>query len=205
MTDGIMLGPGEGRRIVGGALDATVKSTMDAPALTSSFEMVIPPGYDVGAHVHAHGEEVFYVVEGELDLLAFEPMDRGNPDWRAWESSSGKRFMHGGAGAFMFVPENTPHAFANTTSRPVRMFFQSSVPGGHENYFDELMQLLRRSDGKPDPKDVAALRLRYDIEQLTPLSASRAPDPAPDAPPETDAPPATSDGAHKHHHNHAHD
>jgi oxalate decarboxylase/phosphoglucose isomerase-like protein (cupin superfamily) len=179
MTDGIMLGPGEGRRIVGGALDATVKSTMDAPALTSSFEMVIPAGYDVGAHVHAHGEEVFYVVEGELDLLAFEPLDRDHPDWHQWESSSGRRFLHGGPGAFMFVPENTPHAFANPTSGPVRMFFQSSVPGGHENYFDELMHLLRRSDGKPDPKDVAALRRRYDIEQLTPLSA---------APPPADAP-----------------
>ena len=89
MTDGIMLGPGEGRRIVGGALDATVKSTISSPALTSSFEMVIPPGYDVGAHVHAHGEEVFYVIEGELDLLAFEPLDRGQPDWHEWESLSG--------------------------------------------------------------------------------------------------------------------
>jgi mannose-6-phosphate isomerase-like protein (cupin superfamily) len=189
MTDGIMLGPGEGRRIAGGALDATVKSTMDEPALTSTFEMVIPPGYDVGAHVHAHGEEIFYVVEGELDLLAFEPMDRNNPDWREWESRSGRRFMHGGAGAFMFVPENTPHAFANTTDRPVKMFFQSSVPGGHENYFDELMQLLRRSDGQPDPKDIVALRQRYDIEQLTPLFSG-----APPAPP---APPAAGE---QHHH-----
>lgn len=166
-----MLGPGQGRRIKGGALDATVKSTMDAPALTSSFEMIIPAGYDVGAHVHAHGEEVFYVVQGELDILAFEPMDRSEPDWHRWESRSGRRFLHGGPGAFMFVPENTPHAFANRTDKPVKMFFQSSVPGGHENYFEELMQLLRRSDGRPDPKDVAELRRRYDIEQLTPLSA----------------------------------
>ena len=171
MSEGIMLMPGEGRRIKGGALDATIKSTMDAPALTSSFEMIIPAGYDVGAHVHAHGEEVFYVVEGELDILAFEPLDRAQPDWHQWESRSGKRFLHGGPGAFMFVPENTPHAFANQTGKPVKMFFQSSVPGGHENYFDELMQLLRRSDGSPDAKDVAQLRERYDIEQLTPLSA----------------------------------
>ena len=81
MTDGVMLGPGEGRRIVGKGLDATVKSTMDLPALTASFEIVIPPGYDVGAHVHALGEEIFYVVEGELDILAFDPVDRANPDW----------------------------------------------------------------------------------------------------------------------------
>lgn len=174
MTE-LMLPPGGGRRIVGGALDATVKMTSDYPALTSSFEMVIPPGYDVGAHVHAQGEEVFYIVEGELDLLAFEPLDRTQPDWHLWESRSGQRFIHGGAGAFMFVPESTPHAFANRTGKPVKMFFQSSVPGGHENYFDELMLLLHRSDGRPDAKDVVALRKRYDIEQLTPLTAGPAP------------------------------
>jgi quercetin dioxygenase-like cupin family protein len=171
MTDGIMLLPGQGRRIAGGALDATVKSTMSTPALTSTFEMIIPPGYDVGAHVHTHGEEIFYIVEGELDLLAFEPLDRGQPDWHEWQSPSGQRCLRGGPGAFMFVPENTPHAFANTTGRPVKMFFQSSVPGGHENYFDELMAVLRRSDGRPDPGDIEQLRRRYGIEQLTPLSA----------------------------------
>jgi mannose-6-phosphate isomerase-like protein (cupin superfamily) len=167
-----MLQPGEGRRIVGGGLDATLKVAGDHPALMSTFEVLLPPGYDVGAHVHAHGEEVFYVVEGELDILAFEPIDRAEPDWLLWESASGQRYMHGGPGSFMFVPENTPHAFANRTKKPTRIFFQSSVPGGHENYFEELAALLRKTDGKPDPKAVAQLRQRYDIEQLTPMGAA---------------------------------
>jgi hypothetical protein len=68
----------------------------------------------------------------------------------------------------MFVPERTPHAFANPTGNPVKLFFQSSVPGGHENYLNELMLLVRRSDAPADPKDVSELRRRYDIEQLTP-------------------------------------
>ena len=50
-------------------------------------------------------------------------------------------------------------------------FSRSSGPGGHENYFDELAALLRRSDGRPDPKDISELRRRYDIEQITPLRA----------------------------------
>lgn len=170
-----MLGPGGGRRIVGGGLDATVKMTTGYPALMSSFEIVLPPGYDVGAHVHAHGEEVFYVVEGELDILAFEPLDRTLEDWHRWESSSGQGFLRGGPGSFMFVPENTPHAFGNQTDKPVKMFFQSSVPGGHENYFDELVLLLGRSEGRPDPADVAQLRNRYGIEQLTPINGGRQP------------------------------
>jgi hypothetical protein len=78
-AEGVVLAAGEGRRIVGGGLDATVKMTLDHPALTSTFEVVIGPGFDVGAHVHDVGEEIFYIVEGELDLFAFEPIDRTVP------------------------------------------------------------------------------------------------------------------------------
>ena len=170
---GVMLPPGAGRRIVGGGLDATVKMTSDYPALTSTFEIVVNPGWDVGAHVHAVGEEIFYVLEGQLDILAFEPLDRSVADWHEWTSASGQRFLRGGPGAFLFVPPNTPHAFGNSTDAPVRAFFQSSVPGGHENYFDELMHLLDNSNGKPDPAQVAELRTRYDIEQLTTMDNGR--------------------------------
>lgn len=174
VTDGVMLGPGGGRRIAGGTLDATVKMTIDYPALTSSFEIVVAPGWDVGAHVHAEGEEVFYVVEGELDILAFEPLDRSVPDWHAWESASGRRYLRGGPGSFMFVPPGVPHAFANLTDTAVRMFFQSSVAGGHENYFDDLVLLLRRTGGRPDPAEAAELRSRYGIEQITPIAGGLA-------------------------------
>ena len=52
LIEGIMLEPREGERIVGKGLDVTVKSRMEEDeAMTSSFEVVIPPGYDVGAHV----------------------------------------------------------------------------------------------------------------------------------------------------------
>jgi len=173
MPEGVMLPPAAGRRIVGGGLDATVKMTTGYPALTSTFEIVVRPGWDVGAHVHSQGEEIFYVVEGQLDVLAFEPLDRAVADWHEWESASGQRYLRGGPGAFLFVPPNTPHAFGNSTNRPVIAFFQSSVPGGHENYFDELMQLLQSTDGKPDQLDVAELRARYDIEQLTTMNAGR--------------------------------
>ena len=173
MSEGLMLPPGAGRKIVGGGLDATVKTTTSYPALTSTFEMKIRPGWDVGAHVHSSGEEIFYVVEGELDVLAFEPVDRSVSDWHQWESASGQRYLHGGPGSFMFVPENVPHAFGNQTDAPVTLFFQSSVPGGHENYFDELMALLQSADGRPKVEDIADLRRRYDIEQLTAINPGR--------------------------------
>ncbi|MBV8716100.1 MAG: hypothetical protein JOZ65_13640 [Chloroflexi bacterium] len=64
------------------------------------------------------------------------------------------------------MPSATPHAFANTTNSDVRVVFQSSVPGGHGNYFRKLAQLLQRG-GPPDQAAIAALRQEYDIEQIT--------------------------------------
>jgi hypothetical protein len=48
------------------------------------------------------------------------------------------------------------------------MFFQSSVPGGHENYFRELAELLA-GGGPPDQEAISRLRERYDMVQLTPV------------------------------------
>lgn len=163
-----MLGPGEGRRIRGGALDATLKVAGGPGAITSTFEIVIAPGYDVGAHMHTHGEELFYVVSGTLDILAFEPVERTPVDWHSWTTPDGDRFLRGGPGSLMHVPAGTPHAFANTSDEPATMLFQSA-PEGHELYFEELAALLRESGGRPDPDAVTEIRERHDIIQLTTL------------------------------------
>ena len=171
---GVGLAPGGGRRIVGGGVDATVKATGEQGALISTFEVVVPPGYDVGAHVHSHGQEFFYVVSGTLDVLAFEPADRAVGDWHDWVSPSGQRYLRGGPGSFLWVPVGVPHAFGNPSAEePATMFFQSGAPGGHENYFVELADLLAGSDGEPDQGAVAGLRQRYDIEQITGLHDGR--------------------------------
>jgi oxalate decarboxylase/phosphoglucose isomerase-like protein (cupin superfamily) len=165
-----MLPPGQGRLIAGGALQATLKVGKSDTELLSAFEVVVPPGFDVGAHVHRAAQELFYVLEGELDLLAFEPETRSAGDWHEWVSSSGRRCLRGGSGSLMFVPAACPHAFSNPTAMPARMLFLVA-PSGHEDYLDELARLLQSAEGRPDPADVAALRRRYDIEQLTALRA----------------------------------
>ena len=75
-----MLAPGAGRVIAGGGLHATLKVPGGNPAVASTFEVVVPPGFDVGAHVHRAGQELFYVLEGELGVLAFEPQGRTQGD-----------------------------------------------------------------------------------------------------------------------------
>ncbi|OLB91187.1 MAG: hypothetical protein AUI15_23225 [Actinobacteria bacterium 13_2_20CM_2_66_6] len=47
-----MLPPGAGRVIAGGGMHATLKVPGGSPAVASTFEIVVPPGFDVGAHVH---------------------------------------------------------------------------------------------------------------------------------------------------------
>lgn len=166
--DGHLVPSGHGRTIRTAAQQVTFKVTGEHSRSASSFEVVVPPGFDVGAHVHAHSEELFYILEGELDILAFEPRVRTLDNWREWESLSGKRTVRATPGTVIAVPAGCPHAFANPTQAQAKMFFQASPPPDHERYFEELLDILA-SGGPPDHAAIEALRARYDIEQLTPL------------------------------------
>src|SRR2546426_11426164 len=132
-----MMPPGSGRVIAGGGLHATLKVPGGNPAVASTFEVVVPPGFDVGAHVHRAGQGLFYLLEGELDLMAFEPQTRTQDDWHEWVSSSGQRFLHGGPGSLLFIPPGLPPAFSNPTSTPARVPFQAP-PSCHANYPQQL-------------------------------------------------------------------
>ena len=168
MADGLVLPPGAGQ-VLGGA-GMTVKVGSENSSRWSVFEAVVPPGFDVGAHRHAATEEVFYILEGQLDLLAFEPRALTG-DWTAWESASGAPVARGGPGSLMFVPAGCPHAFTNPGPVPVRMLFLAT-PAGHDLYQQEMAELLGRG-GPPDQAAIIDLRTRYDIEQLTPMILDR--------------------------------
>ncbi|MFF2650086.1 cupin domain-containing protein [Streptomyces sp. NPDC058045] len=166
--EGLLVPPGHGRAIRTAAQQVTFKVTGSHSRSASSFEVLVPPGFDVGAHVHSRSEELFYVLEGELDMLAFEPVVRTADRWQRWESSSGNRVVRATPGTVIVVPPGCPHAFANPTGEPAKMFFQASPPPDHERYFEELLAILDRG-GPPDHAAIEELRARYDIEQLTPL------------------------------------
>jgi mannose-6-phosphate isomerase-like protein (cupin superfamily) len=167
MTDGLLLPPGGGRRIQ----TMTLKAGAEQSKIWSAFEAEVAPGFDVGAHLHHQAEEVFYVLEGELDLLAFQPTAGAGGDWRSWESTTGSTVFRGGPGSFMFVPAGCPHAFFNPGPEPARMLFLVS-PAGHEVYLQELADLLA-AGGPPGEAEIAALRRRHDIISSRPSPAIR--------------------------------
>jgi oxalate decarboxylase/phosphoglucose isomerase-like protein (cupin superfamily) len=169
MTDGLMLRPGAGQEIRGAGM--ILKVGAGQSTAWSAFEAEVGPGFDVGAHLHHHAEELFYILDGELDLLAFEPRIAAAGNWRSWESASGTRVMRGGPGSTMFVPAGCPHAFANPAATPARMLFLVSPPG-HERYLEEIGELIGRP-GALDPAAIAEVRARHDIQQLTPMAAGR--------------------------------
>jgi mannose-6-phosphate isomerase-like protein (cupin superfamily) len=168
MVDGLIIPPGQGRRLVTKAQDVTFKVTGAHSRAGSVFEVVVPPGFDVGAHVHTRSEELFFVLDGELEVLAFEPRERAGDDWRQWAAPDGRRPVRAGTGSCMFVPPGCPHAFTNPTDRPTRMLFQASPPPDHERYFEELLDIFD-SGSTVDSHAVERLREKYDIDQITPL------------------------------------
>jgi mannose-6-phosphate isomerase-like protein (cupin superfamily) len=165
---GVVVPPGQGRRLVTRAQEVTFKVTGAQGGFASCFEVVVPPGFDVGAHTHERAQEFFYVLAGELELCAFEPVERRADGWLDWESPDGDRPVRAGAGSCLFVPSGCPHAFRNPTGEPARMLFQCSPPPDHERYFEELCAIF--SAGRAvDSGAVERLRDRYDVHQITPL------------------------------------
>ncbi|WP_218026840.1 cupin domain-containing protein [Nocardia inohanensis] len=162
-SNGLLLPPGAGEKV---QPTMTLKVGAESSDAWSAFEAEVPPGFDVGAHWHGHAEEIFYVVEGELELLAFHPAAEAIGDWTTWEAADGTTVFRGGPGAFMYVPAGCPHAFYNPGTSTAKMLFMVT-PSGHEKYLAELSELLLSGEATPDL--IGELRLKHDIHQLTAL------------------------------------
>jgi hypothetical protein len=85
----------------------------------SMFEVVdIGPGFDVGAHLHRNAEELFYLLDGQLNLPAFEPRARTAGNWQSWQSHTGATVARGGAGEHNVCPAWLPARVRQPGPRP---------------------------------------------------------------------------------------
>jgi uncharacterized cupin superfamily protein len=105
-----------------------------------------PPGFaGPPPHWHKAMTEMFYVLEGTLEVLANDQRTEL------------------GAGGFALVPPGVVHTFANPSSAPAR-FLLVATPAGLERYFVELTAMAGAEAVWP-PKDATALHAlmaRYD-------------------------------------------
>lgn len=153
MGESVWLSAGEGEAVSLRGTEVRFKVKSDHAAGASCTEWLAAPGFDTGIHVHERLEETWYVLDGELEFRL------------------GEETIRAAAGGCVFVPPRVPHAFANRGQRPVKFLLMMSPPT-HDRYFVELAEILGRS-GPPDSEAIAALRARYDTQQLSSLSTDR--------------------------------
>ena len=154
----VRLTAGQGDSVSLRGTEVTFKVPSEQAAGAGLTEWVATPGFDTGLHVHERLEETWYVLDGELEFQVGEQTFRASP------------------GACVFVPPHVPHAFANRTEAPAKFLLILSPPT-HDRYFVEPAEILARS-GPPDSDAIAALRRKYDTEQLSSLQAGAEPQPA---------------------------
>jgi mannose-6-phosphate isomerase-like protein (cupin superfamily) len=145
----LILKPGEGRIISLGPIQMVVQEDGSHTRGTLGVaEFAVPPHAPTPPpHLHHAHEEVFYVLEGELEFLA------------------GAETVRASAGTFVMVPIGAPHTFSNPTDRPAR-FFNTFTPPRYIHYFEEMSELLQAGVSPSSPQSTA-LMARYDTEVVS--------------------------------------
>jgi quercetin dioxygenase-like cupin family protein len=153
-VEAIVLRSGEGRALSLRGTGVAYKAEGERPAGGPTFlEFSVATGFNTGDHVHSRIEEIFYVVEGEVQIRV------------------GDQLLRGTAGDFVLVPPGVAHGFASSGDGPAKMVLVISPGGVHEKYFEELAELLAKP-GAPDADAIGSLRERFDTTQVSPLTTS---------------------------------
>ncbi|HEX8831894.1 MAG TPA: cupin domain-containing protein [Longimicrobium sp.] len=128
--------PGQGERYLD--VIRLVAGSEQTGGAFSLLEFELPPHFQ-GPPPHRHGQmtETFYVVRGTLTVRLDDQAERLS------------------AGGCVVIEPGVLHTFSNAGAEPAR-FLLLATPGGHEQFFHDLQDLIRR-DGQWPPRDVAAL------------------------------------------------
>ena len=114
----------------------------------SVFEGTVPPGAGAPPHVHAHEDEAFYVLEGEL---VFEIDGRNLP-------------LRLGPGSFVFAPRGSRHAFRNESTAAARMLALALPGTGVERMFGAFDDATQKSaGGLPPVEHIVAIATAHGV------------------------------------------
>ncbi|MBX7173894.1 MAG: quercetin 2,3-dioxygenase [Pyrinomonadaceae bacterium] len=109
------------------------------------LENIVAPQDGPPPHIHNHEDEVFYVVEGEFEILI------------------GEKTIVAKKGDLAIVPRGTVHAFRNIGTENAK-FWITVTPGGFEKFFEEVSRDAREMP--PDVEKIKAIGLKYGCEFL---------------------------------------
>jgi mannose-6-phosphate isomerase-like protein (cupin superfamily) len=131
--------PGEGEKIAVNGIEIFLKAkATQTNGYWSMIEYVLPPSLPAPApHYHKKTQEMFYVLEGTLQFTL---------DGQTIDAPSG---------TLVVVPQEAVHTFRNVTSEPARFQVWFS-PGGMEQYFVDVQELIRNEPSWP-PADMSKL------------------------------------------------
>lgn len=123
-------------------------SSRDTGGAYAVTEEVAPPGADIPLHVHENTDEIFHILEGELEMAC-----------------GGKREMVG-PNQLAPLPRGIAHSFRNVSDEPCR-FTVTITPGGWEHFFEEIGAAT--AAGKLDNATFRECSDRWDVVWHGPL------------------------------------
>jgi quercetin dioxygenase-like cupin family protein len=151
---GFVLGPDEGQAYQWlGSLSLTKVLGSNTGGRLDLVDHRVPAGYAPPQHVHHDADEVFYLVDGTLDVTC------GNESWRV------------GPGSVVFLPRGVLHGFVAGPDGPARTLLINAGAG----FADVVAELGTRTSGvelpgrdvpMPDPEQIAAVSARHGIHQV---------------------------------------
>ena len=142
-----VVGPSDGKAGALGAIGVRFMIWGEETGQTFSLvEHPMPPhALAAPLHRHSHEDEYSFVVEGRMGARL------------------GDDVLVAEAGDLVFKPRDQWHTFWNAGDTPCRIL-EIISPAGFEHYFDELVDLPRDADGRPDLQAAGALAARYGLE-----------------------------------------
>ena len=142
--------PGQGERLDLVVGEVIIKSSSRETQGTISQVMLFEkPGYSTTLQSNSRTDISFLVLEGVLTMRIRDQV------------------VTYPANSFVYIPKGTPHAHANLTNKPVRVFM-TFTPGGYEQFFIERANTTKTSKpGTPAyAQAMQALTTKYGITNI---------------------------------------
>lgn len=153
--NGYMLGPDEGSftYFFGGLMTFKAKAA-DTRGALSFVQVEVPHGWQAPVHRHADEGELFYITEGEAEILVNDTVHLATPGCTLW------------------IPANTNHSLFVTSK--VARGWTVITPGGFEKFFEDLGEpatvptMPTHPTRMPSPEELLAVGADYGWELVEP-------------------------------------